>query len=47
MFTRRLGRSNIEVRGLGLGCMEIGGEMKDFERSRRLQRTSGLSTLAL
>lgn len=31
MFTRRLGRSNIEVGALGLGCMEIGGKMKDNE----------------
>ena len=31
MFTRRLGRSNIEVSALGLGCMEIGGKMKDNE----------------
>jgi aryl-alcohol dehydrogenase-like predicted oxidoreductase len=31
MFKRRLGRSNIEVSALGLGCMEIGGKMKDSE----------------
>lgn len=31
MNKRRLGRSNIEVCALGLGCMEIGGRMKDHE----------------
>lgn len=31
MFKRRLGRSNIEISALGLGCMEIGGRMKDNE----------------
>lgn len=31
MFKRRLGRSDIEVGALGLGCMEIGGKMKDYE----------------
>jgi len=31
MFKRRLGRSNMEVSALGLGCMEIGGKMKDSE----------------
>ncbi|MBI4671449.1 MAG: aldo/keto reductase [Chloroflexi bacterium] len=32
MFRRRLGRSGIQVSALGLGCMEIGGKMKDDER---------------
>ena len=31
MFKRRLGRSGIEVSAMGLGCMEIGGKMKDSE----------------
>ena len=31
MDKRRLGRSGIEVCALGLGCMEIGGRMKDHE----------------
>ena len=31
MFKRKLGRSDIEVNALGLGCMEIGGRMKDNE----------------
>jgi aryl-alcohol dehydrogenase-like predicted oxidoreductase len=31
MLKRRLGRSGIEVSALGLGCMEIGGAMKDSE----------------
>jgi aryl-alcohol dehydrogenase-like predicted oxidoreductase len=31
MLIRRLGRSGIEVNALGLGCMEIGGAMKDSE----------------
>lgn len=31
MDKRRLGRSDIEVCPLGLGCMEIGGKMKDHE----------------
>jgi aryl-alcohol dehydrogenase-like predicted oxidoreductase len=31
MFKRGLGRSGIEVNALGLGCMEIGGRMKDSE----------------
>ncbi|PKO19299.1 MAG: hypothetical protein CVU39_01735 [Chloroflexi bacterium HGW-Chloroflexi-10] len=25
MFTRRLGRSNLEVSGMGLGCLTMGG----------------------
>ena len=33
MKKRRLGRSGIEVCALGLGCMEIGGRMKDHERA--------------
>jgi len=32
MLKRRLGRSGIEVSALGLGCLEIGGAMKDGER---------------
>lgn len=31
MMKRRLGRSEIEVSALGLGCMEIGGKMGDRE----------------
>jgi aryl-alcohol dehydrogenase-like predicted oxidoreductase len=31
MLLRKLGRSQIEVTALGLGCMEIGGKMKDGE----------------
>jgi aryl-alcohol dehydrogenase-like predicted oxidoreductase len=31
MDKRRLGRSGIEVCALGLGCMEIGGRMRDHE----------------
>ena len=31
MFKRKLGRSNIEINALGLGCMEMGGRMKDQE----------------
>jgi aryl-alcohol dehydrogenase-like predicted oxidoreductase len=31
MVKRRLGRSEIEVSALGLGCMEIGGKMEDRE----------------
>ncbi len=31
MLKRRLGRSEIEVSALGLGCMEIGGKMEDRE----------------
>jgi aryl-alcohol dehydrogenase-like predicted oxidoreductase len=31
MFKRRLGCSGIEVSAFGLGCMEIGGKMKDSE----------------
>ena len=31
MLRRKLGRSGIEVNALGLGCMEMGGRMKDNE----------------
>ena len=34
MMKRRLGRSEIEVSALGLGCMEIGGKMGDREGYR-------------
>jgi len=33
MLKRRLGRSGIEESALGLGCMEIGGAMKDDEQT--------------
>jgi aryl-alcohol dehydrogenase-like predicted oxidoreductase len=46
MFTKRLGRSGIEVSALGLGCMEIGGAMIDMEQiDRLLGRAPKLSAL--
>lgn len=50
MFTRKLGRSNIEVSAIGLGCMPIGapwthcgqyfhfGEVDDAESIRAIRR---------
>jgi aryl-alcohol dehydrogenase-like predicted oxidoreductase len=41
MLRRRLGRSDIEVGALGLGCMEIGGMMKDDEQYHLTESAQG------
>jgi aryl-alcohol dehydrogenase-like predicted oxidoreductase len=41
MIRRKLGRSGIEVSILGLGCMEIGGAMKDDEQYHLTESVPG------
>jgi len=41
MLKRKLGRSGIEVSALGLGCMEIGGRMRDMEGHHRENTAPG------
>ena len=45
MFKRTLGRSGIEVNALGLGCMEIGGKMKDNESFPSLKENQPMFSL--